>query len=310
MVFYFADINQLIVALRLADYRFVLAGMGITLVWLSVRSIVWRILLQEQASFRQIFFTLNEGYLLNNLLPFRLGEFGRAFLLGRKAGIGFWQVLSSILIERSLDMALAVGLLFSTLPFVVGAAWARQAAIGVGGMMILVFSILYLLARYRDWASERFNNLSARWSLLRKLGKTAVPAFLSGLAILTDIRRFLLSVGWMVLNWLIAILQYYMFTLAFFSDARLVWACFGLGVVAMGVAAPSSPGAVGVLELSLVGALALFDLNPSVSLALAITIHLAQYLITSILGAYALARDGESLIGLYQQVRALRKENN
>jgi uncharacterized membrane protein YbhN (UPF0104 family) len=177
-------------------------------------------------------------------------------------------------------------------------------------MMILVFSVLYLLARYRDWAAEQFNKLSTRLPFLHGFGSNAVPAFLSGLVVLMDLRKFFLSLGWMILNWGLAVLQYYVFTLAFFSDARLVWACFGLGVVALGVAAPSSPGSVGVLELSLVGALALFDLNPSVSLALAITIHLAQYLVTGILGAYALARDGESLIGLYRQVRELRKESN
>ena len=34
-----------------------------------------------------------------------VGEIGRAFLLGKKADLDFWQVLSSILIERILDLA-------------------------------------------------------------------------------------------------------------------------------------------------------------------------------------------------------------
>jgi len=89
---------------------------------------------------------------LNNLLPFRLGEVGRAFLLSRKAGLGFWQVLSTIVIERILDLSMAVGLLFSTLPFVVGATWAREAAFLVGGMVILGLVVLYILARSRERA--------------------------------------------------------------------------------------------------------------------------------------------------------------
>jgi uncharacterized membrane protein YbhN (UPF0104 family) len=61
-----------------------------------------------------------------------------------------------------------------------------------------------------------------------------------------------------------------------------------------------------VLELSIVGALSLFGLDPSVALALAITVHVVQYLVTGVLGAYALARDGESLTGLYRRVRAIK----
>ncbi|MEN6299709.1 MAG: lysylphosphatidylglycerol synthase transmembrane domain-containing protein, partial [Anaerolineaceae bacterium] len=87
IVFYMVDIRKLINALRLANYSLVGLSLAATLLWLSVRGIVWRIILQEKASFRQVFLTLNEGYLLNNLLPFRLGELGRAFLLGRKANL-------------------------------------------------------------------------------------------------------------------------------------------------------------------------------------------------------------------------------
>jgi uncharacterized membrane protein YbhN (UPF0104 family) len=79
-------------------------------------------------------------------------------------------------------------------------------------------------------------------------------------------------------------------------------------VAALGIAAPSSPGALGLLELSIVGALSLFGLDPSTALALAITVHIVQYLVTGGLGTYALARDGESLIGLYRRVRRLKVE--
>src|SRR4030067_4350 len=79
IVFYFIYLDRFIQAVRLADYRYVTLLFGITLLWLVVRTIVWRTLLREQAAFPQVFLSLNEGYLLNNILPFRLGEAGRAF---------------------------------------------------------------------------------------------------------------------------------------------------------------------------------------------------------------------------------------
>ena len=298
LVFYFADIKKLGEALRLADYRYVILSMLVTLFWLGVRGMVWRTLLQDKASYGAVFWSLNEGYLLNNLLPFRLGEFGRAFLLARKSRLEFWQVLSTVVIERILDLALAVSLLFSTLPFVVGATWAREAAVLLG------FVALYVLARNQECALRLFSRVGQRWPILIRLGGNAVTSLLSGLGVLNDGTRFLRALGWVLLNWLVAIGQYFLMLNAFFPEAKLFWAVFSLGVASLGIAAPSSPGALGVLELSIVGSLSLFGLDASTALAMAITIHLLQYLITGALGAFALARDGESLIGLYRKLRA------
>jgi uncharacterized protein (TIRG00374 family) len=307
VLLYFVNLGDFLRALQMADYRFVLGSIACSLLWMLVRAKAWRTLLQEKATYSQVFLTMCEGYLLNNILPFRLGEVGRCFLMGKKANLGFWQVLSSILIERALDMTLAVALLLSTLPFVVGANWARQAAILVGGVVVVGLGVLYLLARYREWALDAFNRLGGRWPVLIRLGGKMIPAFLDGLAVLTDAGRFLRAVFWMVLNWLLAIAQYVVLMRAFFPNVQLLWAAFGLGVLALGIAAPSSPGSVGVLEASLVGALSLFGLDPSVSLAFAITAHIIGYLLYGISGAYGLARDGESLGSLYQSARKLRE---
>jgi uncharacterized protein (TIRG00374 family) len=304
-VFWLADLERLAEAVRLADYRLVILGMFMALIWLLGRGKVWQTLLQEKASFSQVFFTITEGYLLNNLLPFRLGEVGRSFLLSEKAGLDFWQVFSTILIERSMDLALAAGILLSTLPFVIGADWALEAALVTVGIVLAFLVVLYLLARYREWACQQFDRLVKRWTWLDRLGGQRLPAFLNGLAVLTDISRFLRAIFWILLNWGFAILQYYVFVRAFFPQAQFLWAAFSLGVVALGAAAPSSPGAVGVLEISLVGALSVFGLDASTALALALTVRLSNYLFTGILGAYALARDGETLTGVYQRVRKI-----
>ncbi len=293
-------------ALKLADYRLVSLALGVSVLWLAVRAVVWRTLLQERATYAQTFFTIAEGYLLNNVLPFRLGEVGRAFLLAQKAKLAFWQVFSTILIERVLDLAMAAGLLLSTLPFVVGATWAQQAAWISVILVITGLGLLYALARSRDWAERQLTRLGQRWPIVLKIGANRLEAFFSGLAILTGGGRFLQAVVWMVLDWGIALLQYYLLLLAFFPNAELLWAAFSLAVGALGIAAPSSPGAVGVLELSLVGALALFGLDPSISLAFALVVHLFNYLINGLIGAYGLAQDGQSLAGLYRRIRGVQ----
>ncbi len=308
VVFYFADLEKLRQALLLADLRLVFLAMGFMLVWLMVRGMFWRTLLQEKAAYPAVFWTLNEGYLINNLLPFRLGEVARAFLLSRKAPVGFWEVLTTIIIERIMDLTLAVGLLFCTLPFVVGAGNQLPIAASIAVIILLAFLGMYLLARNRAWALGIFNRVADRLPIVRRLLGRAVPAFFDGLSILTDGKRFLRAMFWVMLDWLIAIFQFYFLLLAFIPSTRLLWSSFSLAVTALGIAAPSSPGAVGVFEAAMVGSQALFGVDTSVALAAAITAHLLQYIVTGVLGIYALVRDGESLAGLYRRVRGLQSE--
>lgn len=306
-VFYFADLKSMLAALRQANLALILACVGITVLWLVGRAYVWRSLLQNQATPRQTFLTINEGYLLNNVLPFRLGEVGRAYLLSQKTSLGFWQILPTILIERVLDLAMAAGLLLSSLPFVVGATWARQAGFAAIGIVALGLGGLYLTARQQELVLRLFEKLSRRLAFLQRFGQSTLPSFLAGLGVFNDGRVFLLSVLLMALNWLVAIGQYYVLLQAFLPQASLLWAAFSLGVAALGIAAPSSPGAIGVLEISLVGALSLFGVDPSTALAFALTAHLLNYGVTGTIGAYALTLDGASLGQLYRQVRGLSR---
>ena len=299
-----AEPRKLLEALRMADYRLVLVGIGTMSVWLVVRSVFWRTLLQEKATFSQVFFSINEGYLLNNVLPFRLGEIGRALILSYKANLSFLFVFSTILIERAFDVGISASLLLISVPFVVGASWAGQAALISGVVVLFGLGMLYLVARNRDRLLVWYESLSQRWTILQKIGSHHIAAFLSGLEVLTDGKRFLKAVLWGSLNWGIALVQYYIFMLAFFPEGKFLWATFALGVVALGVAAPSSPGALGVYELAVVGSLALFGADPAVALAYALTTHLTQYLITTILGSIGLFRDGLTLTGVYQRARA------
>ncbi len=307
IVLYLAKPRRMIDALRVADYRLVIVGGAISFVWLLVRGMAWRTLLQDKVSLNQTFFTLGEGYLLNNFLPFRLGEVGRAYLLGEKSKLGFWRVLSSILIERATDVLIAAALLLGTLPFATGVTSGRGAALGIGGVMLAGMVALYLVARYPDWFMRLFERLTSRWGFVSRLGKQVLPNFFSGLAVLTEPGRFLRAGAWFLLNISVAVVQFTILMLAFFPHGKLLWAVFCLAVSSLGVALPSSPGNIGVFEGAVVGALAVFKLDTGTALAYAFTMHFWNYAITGLIGSIGLARDGESIFQLYDRVRRVRK---
>ena len=302
------DFKKFWQVLRQADLWFLLAGSCATLLWLVIRGFVWRTLLQNKASYRDCFLTINEGYLLNNILPFRLGEIARAFLMSRKASLDFWQVIPSILIERALDLAIAAGLFLCTLPFAMGVSWAKQAALVIGIVVIVSLGVIYFLARNREHVLAWVDRMGERYLVVKKLAGRRVIAFFDGLAILTDGRLFLKALGWEGLNWLVGILQYYLFLRAFFPHPNLLWVIFAVGVGALGIALPSSPGALGVYEAALVGALAVFGLEVSATIAFALSMHIISYLLTGLIGGYGLYKDGESLYSMYNRLGKLKSE--
>lgn len=301
-ILYFVDLKRLAEAIRSANYWLLAVSVVMGIIWLLIRTVTWRTILQEKASFKNIFLVLCEGYFLNNVLPFRLGEIGRAFLLGRRAKLSFMEVLPTIILERAFDLALSAAILLSALPFVINASGAGGISIVVGIVVVIGLLALYILARNRDWAIRRLHRLP--W--LEKAGAHFLHPFFDGLSILTDGWRFLRTLGLMTLNWTWAIFQFYITIKAFFPAAQLPWALFGLGAAAFGGAVPSAPGAVGTYEAALGVALTLVTSDEARSVAVAITAHLLNYILMVLLGIYALSTEGETLSGIYQQLVKFR----
>ncbi len=299
-ILYFVDFERLVEAIRQADYLLLSISFLVGVSWLMLRALVWRTILQEKAPYSMTFWTTSEGYLLNNVLPFRLGEIGRAFLLSRKAKLRFAEVLPSIVLERALDLIFSAVILLSAIPFVVKTSGAEKISLVLGGMVLLGFTFLYVLANNREWALKQARFVPA-------LGRMAEP-FLDGLSILTDGRRFLLTISLMAVNWAWAVVQFFIVIKAFFPEAEFPWALFAMGAAAFGGAVPSAPGAVGTYEAALGGALNLVTSDGARSLAVAITIHLFNYIISGIFGTYALSTEGQTLSGVYRQLMRIREE--
>jgi uncharacterized protein (TIRG00374 family) len=308
-ILYFVDWSKFLAALRAANYWILSVAVVLSFAWLGVRAIVWRTLLRERASYGAVFLSLNEGYLLNNFLPFRLGEIGRAFLLSRKTDMQFAEILPTIIIERATDLGFTAAIFLASLPFVVGAAGADRIGVNIGVLVAAGLLALYLLARYDRWALDAFHKASARFPAIQRFGGGLLESFLTGLAILTDGWLFIRFLFWMAVNWGMALINYFLIISAFFPQARVTWAMFGLGAAAFGGAVPSLPGAVGTFEGAFGGALSLLSGDRSTSLAVALTSHLLSYLSTIVLGGYALSREGQTLSGIYRQLVKFRSSS-
>jgi uncharacterized protein (TIRG00374 family) len=307
-ILYFVDLRAMLDAMRNANYGLLLIAFSIGFLWLAVRTIVWRTLLRDRPSYSDVFWTVGEGYLLNNFLPFRLGEFGRAFLLSRKSGMQFMEILPTIVIERAVDLGFSAAIFLAALPYVVGGEGAGRIGVIVGIVVVIGLVLLYLMARNNQWALDLFHKLSARWPAIQRFGGSFLESFLAGLSVLTDGWLFLRFLFWMAVNWGIAIFSYYLIIRSFFPQAELVWGMFGLGAAAFGGAVPSLPGAVGTFEGAFGGAITLLTGDESTALAVALTGRLYNYINSGVIGGIGLLREGQTLSGIYAQLKALRSK--
>lgn len=310
-ILYFVDFRDMLEALRNADYRLVAVAMALGFVWMFVRAKVWRTLLRDRPTYKDVLFTEGEGYLLNNFLPFRLGEIGRAFLLSRKSGgMKFGEILPTIVIERTVDLIFSAMIFLFSLPYVVNAESSPTLGYIISGVMVLGLAMMFILARNNQWALDLFHKLSARFPSLQKIGGSFLESFFQGLGVLTDGWLFLRFLFWMTINWTIALIAYYLMTLAFFPQAQWLWGIFGLGMAAFGGAIPSAPGAVGTFEGAVVFALTRFTPDESTALAAALTMRMYNYLNSGVIGGIGLMREGQTISGIYHELRNFRVQEN
>ena len=93
---------------------------GLTVLSMWLRAWRWHYLLSPtaQLSTARLFSPMMAGFAINGLLPARLGEFARAYVLGRKENLPFPRIFGTIVVERIFDTLTLLGLLayvFSTL---------------------------------------------------------------------------------------------------------------------------------------------------------------------------------------------------
>lgn len=300
------DLSLAFSSIRLLN---LLVAVALTVISIITRAAAWRILLDGKVSLRRAFLGINEGYFLNNLFPLRAGEFGRAVFVGKAAGLSPFHVLSTIVIERAFDLAMAATLLLITLPLAFGQDWLRPLAWGTLVLVLLGLGLLFLMARNTAKVEALLNRWGQRWPKVGKFILPKIGSLLEGLSALTRPSQFFGSLLWIALSWVLWVLLYYIMLLPIAPQAPLWWGAFADAVLAMGVAIPSAPGALGVYEGALVWALSLFGISASTALAYAILVHFLQFVVTGLLGFYALLQEGRSFSALLSEIRVGGKVN-
>jgi hypothetical protein len=251
--------------------------------WLT--AIRWQLLLRpvKQVGVHRLFAVTMIGFMANNVLPARLGEFVRAYALGRSEALPPSLPFATIVIERIFDG-------FTLLLFLVGGLSFLQAsrtllwAAGLTGVLYLgVLGGLVILRTGRG--------LGLLTGILDRLpdpvgrsGRRLLDSFRAGLDVLGDARALLLTALMSILIWVINAAGVEAMFRAFSLELPLYASFLLLGVIAVALVLPSAPGYVGPFQVGTDQGLALVGVTRDTALSLSIVYHLANYIPITLVG--------------------------
>ncbi len=288
----------------------IIAPLSLLLVFaLLCRAYAWRIILNEKVSLSQSFLIINAGYFVNTILPFRVGELARVFLL-LPSGFSFWSALPTILVERIFDLGFAFILFFIGLPFALDFSQDIFSLYLLAGFAVLGIVILILLVKNKEKVYRWLENLNLLGGRFKSRLIDLVRSVLSSLETLSDPLKFAKVFIGMVLSWGLSLIFQYLLLKAFIPEANLIMAVFAIGAVAIGISIPSSPGNIGLYEASITLALTAFGIDRSIAFSYALTSHVINLTVTTIFGSFGLVREGYSLRDIWQYSKQHREEGD
>ncbi len=304
------DFSQMWLALQSAQYSYVLLSLLVIVLGLVARGARWRALLGGALPFCRAFSITNVSYLVNGVLPFRIGELVRAYLATQaQPPVPAFKSISTIIVERLLDMVavlliLALALSAGPLP-----EQLRTSALFFAPLVVIGFGGLILLARQRARSLRLAGWLIVRVPLIQRWNVLAwLEHFLDGLTPLTQPKALLVIGGWAVVSWVCSLVSCYLLMLAIFNQADWATACLITAAASLAVAVPAVPGNLGTYELSILLALGAMGYGEpaATATAFAIAVHAVNLLVNSSLGVYGFIQEGVSLGQVSQGVRAMR----
>lgn len=304
------EIPALVGHVRNARWTWFAAAVLAATLTFPLRTIRWRYLLRIEGvtlPFGPLWHATAIGFMANNILPARAGEFARAYAARQLTGVRFSTAFASIAVERILDgLTMVAMLVVATLAadFDAGATvggvtverLALVAGLAFGGLFLAALAVVrwpaLMLGIARSVASRL---LSARWA---DRMTAVLEGIVMGLEALRTPGQIVILAFWSVVVWTVGAASFYLAFLAFGIDVPWTAALLLQSVIAFGVAIPSSPGFFGVFEAAARASLVLYGVAPDVAVSLAIGFHIGGFVPITVLGLYSLGRAGLRLAQL------------
>jgi len=299
------DLQAFLAALRsLTPLAMVLIVACFT-VGLFVRGLVCWLILGKEFTFSAAFWAMNVGYLLNSILPLRLGEVGRAVLLVRhgKGKHNYPEVFAAIVTERMMDLMVGSLFFLATLPLMVGESNLKRVVIITATALLIASGVIFVSTRYRErlvsWLQDRFGSKK----LIKEKVIPALDKLLTGFQIFQRPKLFFAAFFLLAVSWAMTMVEFTILQDAILNRSQWWWALLITPASAFVNALPAAPAGLGVFEAGAVAAYSLVGVGKADALAMALVVHAVQVIIPVFIGMIGIYVMGENLGSLVRSAR-------
>ena len=261
------DINR---AISNSNFYYILIALLTTYITFILRSIRWKILLDSPSNLKlnKYISTTHIGYFLNNILPFRAGDLGRAKLLSNHSNkIRFSFLLGSLVAEKIIDLWMigffSIYLIFFGFNDVLGLKFS------IGILLLYIITSLIIFGN-----NSVINKIKYQFSITKN--------FVDGYLLISKNKLKLGIVS--ILLWcsfvvyMVALLKSINIHLSF---EQYIGITIITGIV---TSLPIAPAAIGTYHLAVIYFLSLYGIGIEQSQTAAILLHSIFLLYTIILG--------------------------
>lgn len=308
----FADLAAYLTTI---NYFWILPSVFIAIISFVMRTIRWRFILEAAytVSFWQAFHPIMIAFMLNCILPGRIGELAKPAILQKKDNIPFSTGLATVAAERLFDIILLILLSITVFASVhidpgldisfgkyhlnretllaVGAGMLKLSAVLIAGVIIISFSafrkivkrlIMALPALFFFMGSDFKNRMQERIC-------TPLTGFLEnfalGFVLIKNPKKVGICIALSIIIWSLAALSYYVMALgcpgihlSYFEIMAVMI------IICLFIALPSAPGYWGLWEAGGVFALSLFGISAKEAVGFTLVSHVIQIAPVIIIG--------------------------
>ena len=307
-------LRELYQYLKIANYWWLIPAVVVIVLTFVLRVFRWQLILRSARPipFWPAFHPLMIGFMMNCILPGRVGELARPVLLKQQRRIPMATGFATVAAERLFDIVVLI-LLFtavfgtiSSKPDVLVHFGSRSlshqtlqsaAAISIRmGLLLLAILVLFTIPQVRN-AIVRLLTALACWTRLTDsrfgtfiqkvvtFGTTFIDHFAQGLSLVSHPMRLAGCAALTAMIWALTVLIYYLVAQGFPGLELTLWQWTTVMViVCFFIALPSVPGFWGLWEAGGVFALSLFNIGNQAAVGFTLVNHAIQIIPVILIG--------------------------
>ena len=272
------NIKESIEIVKNINVVYFLISFVLSVVIIALRGLRWEcfIPLKKPIKKRTIVMATYIGYMGNNILPAKLGEVARAYILGVKENVSKSALIASVVTERLFDVItggviLTLSVIFiPNLPKTVTYAAIALFVFSMAGFLVLIF-----LVWKREFAHKFFHKIFG--ILPKNIGEKLIEFscnFIDGIGFKNDPKHIFLIFFYTFLYLIGQVLTISFLLTAFNIKASVMIALFMFAVGGFGFAVPSAPSGIGPFEWAVIFGLSLIGVERNIAAPYALVYHI------------------------------------